>query len=243
LPKKEQRNWNFSPVETKRAYETVYEQIYKQILSGKLRPGDKLPSERQLMKIFNRSHPTIREAIRMLDQSGLVTVVPGGGTVIAEVTSDYIARPLEQMMTQQDISPYEILEYMLVNESEYIRAAAEKCSADEAKILWGIFASYNSRDGYQKFVMNDSELHAAIVKISGNRVAEIVCASIRNILSPKLSVCFRAMSEEQSRRFCEERRNEHERMISSIVNNNASEAFKLAYDHISKAKELFEFYY
>ena len=242
MPKKEQRSWNFSPVETKRAYETVYDEIYKKIISGELRPGDKLPSERQLMKIFGRSHPTIREAIRMLDQAGLVTVVPGGGTVIAEVTSDYIARPLEQMLSQQDLSPDEILEYLLANEAEYISAAAAKCSSEDAKKLWDIFEAF-SGETCEGFVENDTALHEALMKISGNRVAEIVCSSVRKILRPQLDICFRAMPGPSRAEFCAARRAEHEKLIEAVEQNDAALALSIANAHISRAKELFDSYY
>ena len=50
----------FEPVETKRASEAIYEQIKERIISGDLKPGDRLPSERNMMELFRRSRPTIR---------------------------------------------------------------------------------------------------------------------------------------------------------------------------------------
>ena len=58
----------FQPATTKRASEVIYDQIYQKIASGALRPGDSLPSERELAEQFHRSRPSVREALRMLQQ-------------------------------------------------------------------------------------------------------------------------------------------------------------------------------
>ena len=60
----------FRPVETKRASEAIFDQIKDLIMRGKLRPGDRLPSERSMIEMFQRSRPTIREALRMLERAG-----------------------------------------------------------------------------------------------------------------------------------------------------------------------------
>ena len=58
----------WQPVKTRRASEEIYLQLREFILSGQLKPGDRLPSERAMMAQLNRSRPTIREALRMLEQ-------------------------------------------------------------------------------------------------------------------------------------------------------------------------------
>ena len=73
----------FFPAETQRAPEVIYDQIYQQIANGRLKPGDRLPSERVLAEQFQRSRHVIREALRMLQQDGLITVEVGsaGGSM------------------------------------------------------------------------------------------------------------------------------------------------------------------
>ena len=67
----------FHPIKTVRASEAIYEQIKDRIISGELKPGDRLPSERNMMELFQRSRPTIREALRMLERSGYIRTIPG----------------------------------------------------------------------------------------------------------------------------------------------------------------------
>ena len=66
-----------APVETKRASEVIFEQIREMILSGQLKPGDRLPSEKSLMEMLKRSRPTVREALRMLEHAGFIRTIPG----------------------------------------------------------------------------------------------------------------------------------------------------------------------
>ena len=75
----------WQPVKTRRASEEIYLQLREFILSGQLKPGDRLPSERAMMTQLNRSRPTIREALRMLEQGGYIASTHGApGAVVQE---------------------------------------------------------------------------------------------------------------------------------------------------------------
>ena len=82
----------FTPAKTQRASEAIYNQIYPKIISGELRPGDRLPPERELAEMFQRSRPVVREALRMLQQEGLIETAVGssGGAVLAAVWAAFI---------------------------------------------------------------------------------------------------------------------------------------------------------
>lgn len=78
----------FTPAKTQRASEAIYNQIYPKIVSGELKPGDRLPPERELAEMFQRSRPVVREALRMLQQDGLLETSVGsaGGAVIRGIS-------------------------------------------------------------------------------------------------------------------------------------------------------------
>ena len=87
----------FTPAKTQRASEAIYNQIYPKIISGELRPGDRLPPERELAEMFQRSRPVVREALRMLQQEGLIETAVGssGGAVIRGVSLKSVEEPLK----------------------------------------------------------------------------------------------------------------------------------------------------
>lgn len=69
----------FSPYQSKRAFEEISEQIKKAILAKKLKPGERLPSERSLAEQFQVGRLTVREALRTLETQGFVQIRKGSG--------------------------------------------------------------------------------------------------------------------------------------------------------------------
>ena len=102
----------YTPVETKRASQLVFEQLRSHILRGVLKPGDELPSERQMMQQFRRSHPTIREALRMLESAGLIQVMPGNAAVIRTLEENPVEKPLDELFRYQEVTVHELIEFM-----------------------------------------------------------------------------------------------------------------------------------
>ena len=79
----------YSPVQTRRAFEEVASQIREQLTKGALKPGDRLPSERELAEQFGLSRNTVREALRSLEMSGILEFRKGatGGAFCARATA------------------------------------------------------------------------------------------------------------------------------------------------------------
>ncbi|MFR3922117.1 MAG: FadR/GntR family transcriptional regulator [Dysosmobacter welbionis] len=108
----------FTPAKTQRASEAIYNQIYPKIISGELRPGDRLPPERELAEMFQRSRPVVREALRMLQQEGLIETAVGssGGAVIQGVSLKSVEEPLKNLVAMGAINLDELLEYRHIND-------------------------------------------------------------------------------------------------------------------------------
>ncbi len=106
------RELHFEPAETKKASQLVFEQLRSHILSGLIKPGDELPAERNLMRQFRRSHPTIREALRMLEAAELIDVIPGNAAVVRPPQANPVAKPLDELLRYQEVTVGELLEFM-----------------------------------------------------------------------------------------------------------------------------------
>jgi GntR family transcriptional repressor for pyruvate dehydrogenase complex len=76
----------YSAIQTSRLYEQIIEQIQGRIMEGKVRPGDKLPSERELALQFGVSRTVVREAVKAMREKGLLEVQPGRGTFVTDIT-------------------------------------------------------------------------------------------------------------------------------------------------------------
>lgn len=125
----------FTPVETKRVYDAVYDRIESKILSGELKPGDKLPSERELMKIYGRSHPTIREALRMLEVAGYIRVIPGSCAEVCYSGTDQFEESLTELLQMRRVPLKDLCDFMSLTEPEFIRWTAKKRTWEDLLVL------------------------------------------------------------------------------------------------------------
>ena len=127
----------FTPAKTQRASEAIYNQIYPMIVSGELKPGDRLPPERELAEMFQRSRPVVREALRMLQQDGLIETAVGsaGGAVIRGISLKSVEDPLKNLVAMGAINLEELLEYRHINDRGCARLAAIHHTEEDAEAL------------------------------------------------------------------------------------------------------------
>ena len=94
------------PLSTRRAFDEVSDQIRALIYSGALTPGDKLPSEHELASQFNAGRMVIREALRGLEEAGLIVIKQGrtGGAFVNTVNAEAITRSISDLVRLGDVS-------------------------------------------------------------------------------------------------------------------------------------------
>ncbi|MDQ1138544.1 GntR family transcriptional repressor for pyruvate dehydrogenase complex [Microbacterium sp. SORGH_AS 1204] len=116
----------FTPVQKVSAYEGIVEQIEAAVDSGQLQPGDRLPGERRLMEDFSVSRATVREALRVLQATGVVESRPGDprGPVIAAFTPRLLEKSLGQL-SRSATSRTELLQFRLFLEGTASFLAAQ----------------------------------------------------------------------------------------------------------------------
>lgn len=113
----------FTPVRLKRGFEEIYEQIRAEIASGRLGPGDRLPSEREMASMFGVSRQAVREALRGLEISGLVVSKVGvtGGAFVREGDTSVVMRNLKDLAFLGQLSPGSLLEARILLTSDALR--------------------------------------------------------------------------------------------------------------------------
>ncbi|MBW2297456.1 MAG: FadR family transcriptional regulator, partial [Deltaproteobacteria bacterium] len=103
----------FHAASQNRIFQDIVDQIQEAILEGRLQTGDILPSERDLKEMFNTSRGTLREALRVLEQKGLIEIKlgVGGGSVVKEVSVDKISESLALLIRTQRVSLNHLAEF------------------------------------------------------------------------------------------------------------------------------------
>lgn len=175
----------FHPVGQERVSSEIVHQIERLILEGVLRPGDKLPAERDLAGEFGVSRPTLREALAVLEASGLLSARQGGGTYIANVMHSIFGEPIIGLFGKHEKATGDYLEFREGIEAQAARWAAQRATSADHEILTSIMqrmeAAHEIENPDQEALL-DVELHIAVSDASHNIVMIQSLRSIYNLL-------------------------------------------------------------
>jgi GntR family transcriptional repressor for pyruvate dehydrogenase complex len=119
------------PLKKTRLYEEIVKQILDRIKSGELKPGDRLPTERDLAVQLHVSRTAIREALRSMELMGLIDSKVGGGTFIKEMTLDSLMDPFAGILIKNDRMIIELIEVRMLLEVEIAKLAARRINEDK----------------------------------------------------------------------------------------------------------------
>lgn len=228
--------FNFSPVQTQRASEAIYDQIRDQILNGDIAPGDRLPSERTLMEMFKRSRPSIREALRMLESSGLIKTIPGsGGAVVLKLSTKSVEEPLQNMLALNQLTYDELIEYRQLNEITFAGWAAERRTEEELQEITKCFEkSKNLLDNFVEFINYDIVFHEKIVLATHNRLAKIVNKVVHTAVNNVLLTEYSSRTDKERQSMCNEVLKMHEALLSAIFKQDVALAKECMSNHITE---------
>lgn len=175
----------FSPVPQLSAAVAAVEQIEGLIRSGRLRPGDRLPPERNLAELLGVSRPTVREALRALAILNVVDARQGSGTYIGSLEPRSLAAPLNLLMSVtipcQDV--ISVLETRAVLESGLARLAAERISDDALAQFERRLAQLQQAQSGSDILRHDLALHDLIARESGNEILQWILDSARELFA------------------------------------------------------------
>jgi GntR family transcriptional regulator, transcriptional repressor for pyruvate dehydrogenase complex len=176
---------SFEPVQPVRAYERVVEQVELALLRGELKAGERLPSERDLMKQLAVSRSTVREALRVLESHGVVRSRPGdpNGPVVLAFGPAPLRKSLQRLASGDGVSLSELLQFRLLLEGPSAFLAAElRTDADLAAMEKAITAMQESVDkGLDHFAGADVDFHDAMATASGNRMIRVCAEVVRGV--------------------------------------------------------------
>lgn len=226
--------FDLQPVETQKASEAIYDQIKNLIISGRLKPGDRLPSERSMMDMLRRSRPTIREALRMLERAGLIKTMPGsGGAIVQELSTKTVAQPLEYMLQAGQITKAELLEYRRLNDVMFSGWAAERrTDADIAAFEENLAGMERCLDDVDAFLKYDVQFHRLIASAGKNNFAIIIASVISSAVFSLLKTDFADVEEKRGRSLRAGVSETHRRIFEAIRLRDAEGAKSAMREHM-----------
>ena len=175
----------FQKVEAEKIAGAVVRQIELLILRGVLRPGERLPAERELSDRLGVSRPSLREAIAELGCRGLVESRPGAGVYVAEVLGSAFSPALVRLFADHDEAVFDYLAFRRDMEGLAAERAARLGSDTDLAVIATIFrkmeAAHGKRDPTDEATL-DAEFHTAIIEASHNVIMLHMMRSMYDLL-------------------------------------------------------------
>lgn len=175
----------FQPVTPEKLSTAVTRQIEKLILRGILRPGERLPSERELSERLKVSRPSLREAIADLSERGLLTSRAGAGVFVTDVIGSAFSDALIQLFASHDEAVFDYLSFRRDMEGLAAERAARLGSDTDLKVINTVFermeAAHQKRNPADEATL-DAEFHLSIIEASHNVVMLHMMRSMYQLL-------------------------------------------------------------
>ncbi|TMP97752.1 MAG: FadR family transcriptional regulator [Verrucomicrobia bacterium] len=151
--------------------EQVVIQVRDMIREGKLRPGDRLPPERELAKRLGISRASLRHGLRFLAAIGVLTSRHGSGTYIADGPPALDSEPLRMLAELHRFTPNEMFEARKLLEVGLAGLAARNAGDEHLAIMAEEVAEmYATLDAPQEYLVHDIRFHLAVAAASGNQI-------------------------------------------------------------------------
>src|SRR5581483_1535433 len=168
-----------------KAAQVLATQIKNEIISGKYPEGAMLPPETEMATQLNLSRPTVREALRLLESEGLISIRPGprGGPRVERPSSTTVTRSLTTLFQYERVSLAELLQARRAIEPACARLAAVRATAEDIEALRRSIKKMRAQlDDDTVFWTENANFHVALAEAGGNTVLNTLMVSLRELI-------------------------------------------------------------
>lgn len=221
-----------------RLADTVASELEARILDGSLKPGDLLPSERELAIELGVSRPPIREAIQKLASKGMLTTRHGLGTRVTDRLEAHFVDPWQDMLKGHPLLQRDLLEFRQMLEGQAAYLAAERALDIDIQRLDAVYAelstAYDSQD-IQACIDKDVDFHQAIAEAAHNVLIGHLTASLMRVIHGHVSTNLEFLHA-QPRRW-EQLKEQHHAIWQAIREHQPEAAANAARGHIEFVRQ------
>ena len=195
------------------------------LASGEIKPGARLPAERELAKRFGASRSSLRPVIKMLENVGVLSQRVGDGTYLSNDATGILSVPLHFLILLDGISLLELFEARLMLEPELAARAAQSASGEDLEAMRRTFAAFKENP-----VEADIHFHTAICRATRNRICMRMFEAIHRAFAQGMVLTSR-LAPERALEF-------HRSIYTAIHLRNPDESRKWMAEHLIHAKGL-----
>ncbi len=226
----------FKPLRGERAFESIASQIREEIYSERLKPEDKLPTERELARIFNASRVSVRSALLNLEQSGLLHIKKGarGGFFIREWNPKPVSDSLNTMLQLGRASIADLTEARTIVESQAAGLAAKRASEEDLKKIEAAIQNFKERAKENlPPAIGDLNFHVCVAEAAKNPVILLIIQSLMDLLFRRIGSY--SVSVEENRQIIRH----HQGILKAIRSKDEKKSQARMLDHVKRMRNLF----
>lgn len=223
----------FEPLRRASLHLAIAEQLESYIMSEKLQPGEKLPTERRLAEMFGVSRTTVRQALAALEAKGLIESQIGSGTYARPQGADFAVARLVHMLDRARVRLDEALEARTLLEPQVTRLAARRAQPDDLEAierhLEAMAAVDNDPDVWLE---HDAAFHRTIAHAARNPIVltilEVLQSSIQETRGLSLASPASGTGHNE----------DHRRIFTALTSGDGEEAAAAMADHLRRVRDL-----
>jgi DNA-binding FadR family transcriptional regulator len=220
----------FQPVQTVRAYQRIVEQVEEALARGELVPGQRLPSERELVAQFEVSRSTVREALRVLESNGVVRSRPGdpNGPEILPFSQAALRKQMVRLARVDELTLSELIGFRMIMDGAAIQVASRLRTPEHLAAMEETLVAMRAAIDvdFEAFSEADVAFHELIAQISRNSLIqtcnEVVRGVVLGLISDKIA------HAENSRALMLESLQHHAEVVDAIRAGDGHAAARIA---------------
>ncbi|RDE19901.1 GntR family transcriptional regulator [Motiliproteus coralliicola] len=219
--------------------DVIMEELESMILEGSLKPGQKLPSERELSKQFEVSRPSLREAVQKLVAKGLLTSRQGGGTYVSDTLDGGYADPLLTLFSSHPEAQADLLEFRHALEGVAAYYAALRSTESDRRAIQKIYdelEGYHEAKAFEQEVKADVEFHLRIAEASHNVVLLHTMRALLGLVEKNIMNNLEQAYPQRGHR--SKIHGQHKVLMDAIFDGKPEQARQAAYDHLVYVEEV-----
>lgn len=227
-------NLTLIPDKKERLGDRLYGQILEQLAAGTLQPGDKLPSENELCRLFNVSRPVVRQALVRLQADGLVITRKGLGTIVQNSPPEGLTR----FSQPSDVAHMlRCLELRLAIEGEAASWAATRHTAPELRRIGRALEVLEEQSAKGSITPSaDFAFHQAVAAASGNILFEQVLQSLDDAIRRGMVIAL-GLTKERSPTRAQRVLDEHRAIYEAIARHDGQGAELAMRYHLDRVRQ------
>lgn len=230
----------WEPVRRTQTHKQVLAQVEDQILSGRLKVGQRLPSERHLVAALGVSRTSVREALRGLEAMGIIEARVGSGReagwTVAGRSPEALGTLLRLHVALAEIPLADLVEVRVQLERQSAEAAARRRSDADVRELRSLVEGMRA-PGLQRAEFNelDTEFHVRVAAASGNTLAADLMQALRDAVQLWMVSAFERIPD--WRAVADRLLLEHEQVVDAIEKRDGRRAAEVVARHITEFYE------